>query len=831
MPESSSPAVPPAVPSDVPLPAPRFSVIVPGHGVAGRLAQTLDSVLGQRLDPSRPAGAPGRDGAGHGAGDTAAPAVEVIAVCAAADSLDACVAERLARRDARVRPVWSPPEAGLSGARNTGLTAARGDYVLFLDGDDTLAPGALHAVEARLRRTGDVDVLYLGHERVHWWKGPQPGDSPGAEQLAHAPEGAFAPEEAPALTGTALPAWSAVHRRAFLAAHSLAFPAGFYTDIGWGGLELLAARRVAVLPRVCVRHLLRRQGSRLRQPGEHHFDLLDQVDLVLTRARRGPRGTAHALTAARLHALFAELTAQMLRTAAAAPILLPDGAGRLFFERAGELYRRHRPIGFHPPLGRLGVQHRLLATGSYRAFAALRGARRGARRAARGAASSATRVRAHRRRHHALYQAALRRPVDENLAVYCAYWGRGYACNPAAVHAAARRLAPHIRSVFLVTEDAVDRMPEGVEHAVLGTPRSWELLARAKYLINNANFAGAVVKRPGTVHLQTQHGTPLKKMGIEQAEYPVVAAQSGSFGGLLSRVDRWDFNLSSNRHSSEVWEREFPAGYEMLEYGYPRNDVYQSASAADVARIRRELGVPEDRTAILYAPTHRDYRTAFRAHLDLEAFCAAAGEEFVVLLRAHYFYEDDGPGPGGPPGGGRVIDVTGHRSAEEVCLAADALVTDYSSIMFDYANLDRPIVVYADDWDVYRETRGVTFDLMAHPPGPVAGTEEELAGIFRDGSWAGPRSTELRGRFRERFCTFDDGHAAERVVRRVLLGEPPGALPPLVPLAERTPAPAARPAPRSHPGPGPGADRPQAGAAPGAGARPPAVPAPTTEKS
>jgi CDP-glycerol glycerophosphotransferase (TagB/SpsB family) len=217
--------------------------------------------------------------------------------------------------------------------------------------------------------------------------------------------------------------------------------------------------------------------------------------------------------------------------------------------------------------------------------------------------------------------------------------------------------------------------------------------------------------------------------------------------------------------------------------------VYYTARADDVARVRRELGVPEGATAVLYAPTHRDHRTGFETGLDLEAFCEAAGEDVVVLLRAHYFYDR-----GGRKRSGRVIDVTAHRSTEEVCLAADALVTDYSSIMFDYANLDRPIVVYADDWEVYRETRGVCFDLMETPPGPVARTPEELARLFADGSFAGPGSAALRAAFRERFCQFDDGRAAERVVRRVFLGEPPEAVPPVLPLAQRVPAPAATPA-------------------------------------
>ncbi|MCZ9345401.1 CDP-glycerol glycerophosphotransferase family protein, partial [Streptomyces sp. TRM76130] len=142
----------------------------------------------------------------------------------------------------------------------------------------------------------------------------------------------------------------------------------------------------------------------------------------------------------------------------------------------------------------------------------------------------------------------------------------------------------------------------------------------------------------------------------------------------------------------------FPGSYEQLEYGYPRNDRYYAATADDVARIRAELGVPEGATAVLYAPTHRDWDTGFGAGgLDPAAFCEAAGENVVVLLRAHYFY-DRREAFGG---GGRIIDVTAHRSAEDVCLAADALVTDYSSIMFDYANLDRPIVIHADDWEVY----------------------------------------------------------------------------------------------------------------------------------
>ncbi|QIJ63038.1 CDP-glycerol glycerophosphotransferase family protein [Streptomyces sp. JB150] len=723
---------------------PRFSIIVPSHGVAGRLAQALDSVLAQSF------------------GD-----LELIPVCDGPGSPAADVAAAHAERDSRVTPVHSPPPAGLAGARGAGMRAATGTYLLFLDGDDILLPGALGTLDARLTKTGDVDVLLFGYERTPWWEGET--TQPAAPLLAQAPSGgAFHPDRAPQLTGVQLPAWSAAYRRAFLTERNITFPEGHFTDIGFGAAVMARAERVAALREPVVRHHLRRQGNRLHLPGEHHADLLDQAERALALLAELP--------AERAHALFDQLFAAVLRTAGH-PRRLPARGRRAFFRRASTLYRRHRPAGHRTPGGSVGVQHRLLATGTYTAFRVLRGAKEAAVRAG----ERLPQPRGLRTR--LFYRRQLRRPLDPHLAVYCAYWGRGYACNPAAIHAKARELAPHIRSVFLVEADQAHTVPAGVDHAVIGSRRYWEVLARAKYLVNNANFAEGVVKRPGSVHVQTQHGTPLKKMGIDQSTYPVVAAQTGSFAKLLGRVDRWDYNLSSNSHSTQMWERAFPGSYEHLEYGYPRNDVFYTATAEDVARVRAELGVPEGKTAVLYAPTHRDWHTGFETGLDLEAFCEAAGEDVVVLLRAHYFYDR-----GGAKASGRIIDVTSHRSSEDVCLAADALVTDYSSIMFDYANLDRPIVVYADDWDVYRETRGVYFDLMQAPPGPVAHTPQELARIFRDGSWAGEESRKLRAAFRERFCEFDDGRAAERVVRRVFLGEPPEAIPPVVPLAERIPA-------------------------------------------
>jgi CDP-glycerol glycerophosphotransferase len=258
-------------------------------------------------------------------------------------------------------------------------------------------------------------------------------------------------------------------------------------------------------------------------------------------------------------------------------------------------------------------------------------------------------------------------------------------------------------------------------------------------------------------------------MGLDLRDRPG-AEERIDFEALLRRVARWDFSISQNAFTTEHWERAYPGTYESLEVGYPRNDVLANATGADVARIRSSLGIEPGRRTLLYAPTHREYEKEYVPKLDLAALADAIGHDFVIMARLHYFYGSD-PHLSELHAQGRILDVASHQSIEELCLAADVLVTDYSSIMFDYAVLDRPIVIHASDWETYRSSRGTYFDLMEQPPGVVARTEGELIEALRSGAASGPEAAGLRAAFRARFCSLDDGHAAERVVRRVWLGE------------------------------------------------------------
>jgi CDP-glycerol glycerophosphotransferase len=241
------------------------------------------------------------------------------------------------------------------------------------------------------------------------------------------------------------------------------------------------------------------------------------------------------------------------------------------------------------------------------------------------------------------------------------------------------------------------------------------------------------------------------------------------FPALVKRVANWDYSISSNRLSTETWERVYPGDYETLEVGYPRNDALVNATAQDVRRIRDELGIEPGQVAVLYAPTHREYRSSYAPVLDVAAVADALGPGHVLLVRAHYFYRADRQIEA-LHRAGRIIDVAGHPSVEALCLAADVLLTDYSSIMFDYAVLDRPIVIHAPDWEAYKTLRGVYFDLTAEHPGVVTRTEAEVVEALRTGAFT-ESAARARAAFRARFCALDDGRAAERVVRRVWLGE------------------------------------------------------------
>ncbi|MGW7606198.1 bifunctional glycosyltransferase/CDP-glycerol:glycerophosphate glycerophosphotransferase [Streptomyces sp. NPDC054766] len=729
---------------------PRFSVIVPVYKVQAYLHECLESVLEQSyLD------------------------LELIAVddC----SPDACgaVIDEFAARDARVLAVHLPENVGLGRARNAGLERATGDYLIFLDSDDSLTPNALRAIADRLKETGEPDVLVYDYARTYW--SGEVVRNQASAQLAEEGPAPFRLDERPGLLRLLMVAWNKAYRREFVERAGLAFPPGYYEDTPWTYPALLSAGTIATLDRVCVHYRQRRHGSILGTSSRQHLDVFEQYDRVFAHVDAHPElDRWRPVLFRRMVDHFATVFVKRGR--------LPRAARAEFLRKARAYYRRYRVPG--APAGpRARLRHALVGLGTHRTYRLLSFLSRVRKRTVRLTGGLLRAVRGAALRFH--YRVQLRLPLRADRAVFSSYRGRGHGCSPGALESAFRGFAPHIRTTWVADLEHHHTVPAATGRLRPGTAGYWTALARSKYLVNNVDFDRRLVKRPGQIIIQTQHGTPLKRMGLDLQDRPA-AARGTDFTELLRSADKWDYCLSANRHSTLVWERAFPSSYTTLEYGLPRNDVFQQATSADVDRLRESLGIPPGAIAVLYAPTYRDYRRTQRHALDLERVLRRLGPRFVLLTRAHHTYG----APLDDRTGGRIVDVSGHPSVESLCLASDALVTDYSSLMFDYAVLDRPIVVLADDWEAYEAARGTYFDVRAFPPGAVARSEDELIDIFATGHWRGSHSAQLRAAFRERFCPYDDGRAAERVVRHVVLGET-ASVPPFVPFAERRPVPSA----------------------------------------
>jgi CDP-glycerol glycerophosphotransferase len=682
---------------------PVLSLIVVVHREQGWLPELAESVLGQ----------PFAD-------------LELIAVDDASPDHAPEFLDELAGRDSRVRVKHLSERVGRGEGRNIGLELASGEFVWFVETADLVRALAAPA---------DIDFQLVPYVRASVLGEEKPGPPPD-------PKG-----------GDAVRVWEKLFRRELL--DGLRFGPGMGSELTITWPAFFRADTIAPFAGKYVRRQPPNAEPELGSP----FDVFAQYEIVFEHAAHAPPDRCPLVPAAMLRH---ELSLLGTRVA--------EDERREFFERMHEAWTRYRSAD-EPALGSraLDLRARLVERGDWRAYRAfersleLRAAPRRARRGA-GRVKRALRP-AGRNDRQKWYGSRRREPLDQALAVYAAYWYRGYSCNPRAIYERARELAPGIRGVWVVNTDGAASVPDGVDYVMAGSREYFDLIARACWFVNNVNFPNNMVKREGQTHVMTHHGTPLKRMGLDLREAPGGGERSG-LPGLLKRCSRWDYSVSQNAFTTPIWERVYPTRYESLEVGYPRNDVLSNATGAEVTRIREKLGIEPGRRTVLYTPTHREYQEEFVPVLDLAALADGLGEEWLMLARAHYFHDADDQ-MRELHDAGRLRDVSSHGSIEELMLAADALVTDYSSIMFDYAVLDRPIVIHAPDWDEYRTRRGTYFDLMSERPGPVVTSEPELVEALRAGD---PASGE-RAQFRARFCYLDDGRAAERVVRRVFLGE------------------------------------------------------------
>jgi CDP-glycerol glycerophosphotransferase len=365
------------------------------------------------------------------------------------------------------------------------------------------------------------------------------------------------------------------------------------------------------------------------------------------------------------------------------------------------------------------------------------------------------------------YQEARSRPLRD-LVLFETFAGRAGGDNPGAL---CQELSSRVTGMDLVCSvvDLSIPLPEGARPVIRFSAEYVEALARARWLIVNAALPYWFRKRPDQLCVQTWHGSPLKRIAHDRPHQDFFNWHHRH--QLLTAREGWDQLLSQSPFCTRSLRSAFRYDGPVLESGYPRNDLLLSPSAETVRqRTRRSLGVADDERVVLYAPTWRDnvrVGRVFQKVLYLDPHRVV--DELpgtVVLLRGHYnslrAAEQDDPDR-------RVVDVTRYPDIADLYLAADALVTDYSSVFFDFVLTDKPMVFLAPDLVEYRdENRGFYLDYHEVVPGPVClTTDEVVADLAAGDGWA-----ERRAAFRREFAPFDDGGASARVID-ALLGDAP----------------------------------------------------------
>jgi CDP-glycerol glycerophosphotransferase len=348
-------------------------------------------------------------------------------------------------------------------------------------------------------------------------------------------------------------------------------------------------------------------------------------------------------------------------------------------------------------------------------------------------------------------------------------WRGRYSDSPRAISERLRATRDDLRHVWVVDGPGV-RLPDGVDRVLRHSPAYFRHLLTARYVVSNDMMSRYYLKGPRTTYLQTWHGTPLKRIGfdVRAARY----AGAATYRRRLARdVGKWDHLVSPNLYSTEIFRRAFRYDGPILETGYPRNDVLLSPGRDTIrARVRGELGIPASACAVLYAPTWRDDardaagRPTQPPGLDLAELERRLSGDTVLLLRTHRVVADR---LRAVPGG-FTRDVSDHPEIAELYLAADVLVTDYSSAMFDFALTGRPMTFLAYDLETYRdEVRGFYLDFAAHAPGPVVRDTAQVADALAHLPEVQCDHARAYRTFTETFCALEDGHATDRVIDAV----------------------------------------------------------------
>ena len=356
-------------------------------------------------------------------------------------------------------------------------------------------------------------------------------------------------------------------------------------------------------------------------------------------------------------------------------------------------------------------------------------------------------------------------PINKKRIMFESMWGAKYSCNPRYLYEYIDENHPDYECIWSLNDEHIPINGNGTR------VRRWTLkyfyyLATSKYFVDNVNFNERFEKREPQRYVQTMHGTPLKTLGLDvPGDFPTKASEER----FIERCSRWDYITVQSEYVEDIARSCFKFDKDFLRYGYPRTSMlYTMNNEEDINKIKERLNIPLDKKVILYAPTWRK-KNKVEIMLDFQSFKESLSDDYILILRLHHLMfsadfapiEDD-----------FVYDLSRHDSIEELYLISDILITDYSSVMFDYSILDRPIILFAYDLEDYAEKlRGFYIDIQENKPGPILFSSKEVEDAISNIEKTEEDTKYLREEFRNKFIPYECANSSEKIFNDLVSGK------------------------------------------------------------
>ncbi|MCS3483677.1 CDP-glycerol glycerophosphotransferase [Bacillus sp. JUb11] len=358
--------------------------------------------------------------------------------------------------------------------------------------------------------------------------------------------------------------------------------------------------------------------------------------------------------------------------------------------------------------------------------------------------------------------------------IFESFNGKQFSCNPRAIFEYMKENHPDYTLIWSVKKGYEAPFQEKGIYYIHRLSFKWILaMARAEYWVVNSRLPLWIPKPGHTTYLQTWHGTPLKRLAVDMDEVHIPGANTKKYKkNFTKEASKWDCLISPNAYSTEIFTRAFQFQQTMIESGYPRNDfLYNQNNEGTIRALKQKMNLPLDKKIILYAPTWRDdqYYTIgkykFELDLDLHELRSSIGEEYIIILRMHYLVAENfdlGPYEG------FAYDFSHYEDIRDLYMISDLLLTDYSSVFFDYANLRRPMLFYVPDIETYRDKlRGFYFDFEQEAPGPLVKETASVIDWIKETEKSTFTLPASFTSFYEKFCYLENGESSKRVVDSV----------------------------------------------------------------